>query len=153
MSAFLCFWSTQTFDWRRKKVSVEGEEEGNKKKKMKSKASASSSFSAWRRAINGTITSRNAQRREEVDVEEREISLSNGDAARWEIFFFPERRAVFLPVGVRSLFFFFSFKRRSREKKDRRYKTNAHLNGSCSVGVMTNPFSLISFNALVLLCF
>jgi len=65
---------------------------------MKSKASASSSFSAWRRAINGTITSRNAQRREEVDVEEREISLSNGDAARWEIFF-SRKKSRFSPRG------------------------------------------------------
>lgn len=146
------FLVNSTFDWRRKKVSVEGEEEGNKKKKMKSKASASSSFSAWRRAINGTITSRNAQRREEVDVEEREISLSNGDAARWEIFFSRKKSRFFSPWGC-ALSSSSSRKRRSREKKDRRYKTNAHLNGSCSVGVMTNPFSLISFNALVLLCF
>jgi hypothetical protein len=158
VSALFVFLVNSTRE-KRKKFPLR-EKKGTKKneEKRSAKRPSSSSFSAAKSDNNGTITSRarKARTREEVAERERDFALERGR----RVAFFPERRAVFSPWGVRSSL---SSPRASssqskrghdREKrKQRRSETNAHLNGSCSVGVMTNPFSLISFNALVVLCF
>jgi len=144
---------------REKKKFPLREKKGTKKneEKRRAKRPSSSSFSAAKSNNNGTITlhARAKRGREKKWQREREISLSNGDAAS---LFFPKEEPFFPRGGcaLRSLPHASSSQSKrghDREKrKQRRSETNAHLNGSCSVGVMTNPFSLISFNALVVLC-
>lgn len=102
MSALFVFLVNSTRE--KKKVSVEGEE-GNKKneEKRRAKRPSSSSFSAAKSNNNGTITlhARATRRREKKWQREREISLSNGDAAS---LFFPKEEPFFPRGGcARSL--------------------------------------------------